>query len=215
MKLVLDIQTVAAPGVENSFYPSWAMKRGSKTMEDAMNRAGVHPEFGFICGAAILPTIDDGSYDVKDIEVKTAGSVQEEDELLEWMLGRVAAFDPNMNKQSASIVPVGHNITNFDIPYLTKRLMAHGYCIPKFLKKAINGNTVDVMKLLTCGGGTTMSLRSAAYMFGIDDPLTEDGPQSVYDMFRDGRLSDIAELARINVRVAADVYKALVDSQFV
>lgn len=207
MKLVIDIQTVAAPGVEDSFYPSWAMKRGSKTPEEAMSRAGMHPEFGFICGVAVLPVDDNGEYEEENIKVKIATSLEEEDALLGWLLETVHKLKPESL--------VGHNIKNFDVPYLTKRYLARGYCIPDFLKNAMAGNITDVMQILACGGGTMMSLRASAYMLGIEDPASEDGPQNVYNLFTDGRLSDIADLAKINVQVTADVHKALLDGQLI
>ena len=50
--LVVDISTTAQPGVENSTYLSWVNKRGNFTPEEAYSKAGLHPEYGMICGLA-------------------------------------------------------------------------------------------------------------------------------------------------------------------
>lgn len=48
--LVLDISTSAQIGIEDSPYLSWACKKGANTPEEAFAKAGLHAEYGMICG---------------------------------------------------------------------------------------------------------------------------------------------------------------------
>lgn len=208
MKFILDIQTTSAPGVEDSFYLNWAMKRGSRSSEEALRKAGMHAEFGFICGVALLPVDVHGVPDESRLVTFTAKDPKEEDVLLSKL--REYLQDP-------SSIIIGHNVKCFDIPYLTKRFLAHQYIIPEALQRAIyNDQYVDVMQILACNGGSLMSLRATAYMLGIEDPLSDvDQQKSVYELHASGNLARIAEIGRINVRVTWQVYTTLVESKLI
>ena len=208
MKFILDIQTTSAPGVEDSFYLNWAMKRGSRSSEEALRKAGMHAEFGFICGVALLPVGVQGILDESRLVTLTAKDPKEEDVLLSKL--RKYLQDP-------SSIIIGHNVKCFDIPYLTKRFLAHQYIIPEALQRAIyNDQYVDVMQILACNGGSLMSLRATAYMLGIEDPLSDvDQQKSVYELHASGNLARIAEIGRINVRVTWQVYTTLVESKLI
>lgn len=207
MNLIIDIQTTTAPGVEDSFYTGWAMKRGSRTPEEALSKAGIHAEFGFICGIAILP-VETPRVQFDRVETKTAADPVEEEKLLEWLLDKTRDKDVKL---------VGHNIKGFDIPYLVKRFMAHGYIIPDFLQRALYENSyIDLMQELACNGGSLMSLRATAYMLGIEDPLSATDPQrSVYELHQSGNLKAIAEIGKTNAIVTGHVYQVACDSNLI
>lgn len=207
MNLIIDIQTTTAPGVEDSFYTGWAMKRGSRTPEEALSKAGIHAEFGFICGIAILP-VETPRVQFDRVETKTAADPVEEEKLLEWLLDKTRGKDVKL---------VGHNIKGFDIPYLVKRFMAHGYIIPDFLQRALYKNSyIDLMQELACNGGSLMSLRATAYMLGIEDPLSATDPQrSVYELHQSGNLKAIAEIGKTNAIVTGHVYQVACDSNLI
>lgn len=208
MKFILDIQTTSAPGVEDSFYLNWAMKRGSRSSEEALRKAGMHAEFGFICGVALLPVDVHGVPEESRLVTFTAKDPKEEDALLSKL--RKYLNDPHT-------IIVGHNVKCFDIPYLTKRFLAHQYIIPEALKRAIyNGQYIDIMQVLACNGGSLMSLRATAYMLGIEDPLSDvDQQKSVYEFFMSGAFDRIAEIGKINVRITGQVYATLVNSKLI
>ena len=207
MNLIIDIQTTTAPGVEDSFYTGWAMKRGSRTPEEALSKAGIHAEFGFICGIAILP-VETPRVQFDRVETRTAADPIEEEKLLEWLLAKTRDKDVKL---------VGHNIKGFDIPYLVKRFIAHGYIIPDFLQRALYENSyVDLMQELACNGGSLMSLRATAYMLGIEDPLSATDPQrSVYELHQSGNLKAIAEIGKTNAIVTGHVYQVACDSNLI
>lgn len=207
MDLIIDIQTTTAPGVEDSFYTGWAMKRGSRTPEEALSKAGIHAEFGFICGIAILP-IENPGVRFEKVETKTASNPEEEEDLLLWLLGKTRGRDVKL---------VGHNIKGFDIPYLVKRFIAHGYIIPDFLQRALRQNHyIDLMQEMACNGGSLMSLRATAYMLGIEDPLSATDPQrSVYELHQQGNLKAIAEIGKTNAIVTGHVYQVACDSHLI
>lgn len=207
MNLIIDIQTTTAPGVEDSFYTGWAMKRGSRTPEEALSKAGIHAEFGFICGIAILP-VETPRVQFDRVETKTAADPMEEEKLLEWLLDKTRDKDVKL---------VGHNIKGFDIPYLVKRFIAHGYIIPDFLQRAIYENSyVDLMQAMACNGGSLMSLRATAYMLGIEDPLSAtDLQRSVYELHQQGNLKAISEIGKTNAIVTGHVYQVACDSHLI
>ena len=198
--LVVDISTTAQPGIENSIYLSWANKRGNFTPEEAYGKAGLHAEFGMICGlVAYWIWFDVGleNYTLAKAFSATAASIEEEDTLL-------AGFADLLEED---VVIAGHNTRDFILPFLAKRYLANGQKLPACIWEAINdGAYYDTMRELACGGASVMSLRASAWMFGIDDPRASVASPRFYQLCNDGRMGEIEKLTNQNAKVAARVF---------
>lgn len=198
--LVLDISTTARPGIEDSHYLSWANKRGANTPEEAYSKAGLHAEYGMICGLAAY-WVDFGStlenYNVRAAFMGSASGQTEEENLL-------LDFEKLLDED---VVLVGHNAKDFLIPYLTKRYLGNGLRVPDCILDAIDdGSYYDIMRVLACGGASVLSLRASAFLFGVDDPRADVVSPKIYDLHKAGRMEEIVKLTSQNAKVAAEVF---------
>lgn len=202
--LVVDISTTAQPGIENSTYLSWANKRGTLTPEEAYSKAGLHAEYGMICGLSAYWVNFDTHYEnytlVKAYSA-TAATAEEEDALLVGF-GDLLADD---------VVIAGHNAKDFILPFIAKRYLGNGQKLPDCILDAISdGAYYDTMRELSCGGVSVMSLRASAWMFGIDDPRASVASPRFYQLCNDGRMGEIEKLTSQNAEVAAKVFASCV-----
>lgn len=138
-KFVFDIETTPRPGIMDTFYPQWAeSKYPGKEGQELEDMAALHAEFGMICAIAIGNALTDDAP-----KVYTAGSVEEEKELLKSVSD---IFD------SEGAILIGHNIKGFDIPFVAKRFMAHFGFVPRALnfggKKPWEIPHIDTMELI-------------------------------------------------------------------
>ena len=198
--LVVDISTTAQPGIENSVYLSWANKRGNYTPEEAYSKAGLHPEYGMICGLSAFWVYFDvnlENYKLAPAFAATARTIEEEDSLLLWFEKELAD----------DVVIVGHNAQDFIIPFIAKRCMANGIRLPACIWEAINDETFyDIMRELSCGGASVMSLRASAWMFGIEDPRASVASPRFYQLCKENRMGEVKSLTTQNAEVAAKVF---------
>lgn len=207
--LVVDISTSAQEDIEDSPYLSWACKKGASSPEEAYSKAGLHAEFGMICCISVFSVRFEGSeYKVNEIFTRTALNREAEEELL-------LAFSNLLSEKLPMIVLkpdhedtmlAGHNMKNFVIPFLVKRYLGNGLRIPNVLNSIMrSGHYVDLMHELSCGGESKMSLRSAAWLMGVDDPRSSVSNPGFYQLVKEGRPFDIMMYASMNAKVAADV----------
>ena len=183
-KYVIDIETTPRPGIMDTWYPQWAAtKYPGKEGQELEDMAALHAEFGMVCAVAYANALNDDAP-----TVYTAGSVEEEAELLEKML-------PILDNEAVTLV--GHNIKGFDIPFLAKRYLARLRFVPSTLNlvgvKPWDIPHRDTMEIMRFGGGASMSLRSACLMLGIEDPKGSVCGSEVPQMFREGKIDLIGQ----------------------
>lgn len=197
--LVVDISTTAQPGIEDSTYLSWANKKGSTTPEEAYLKAGLHPEYGMICGLSTY-WVDFGEEDFryKEAMTATASDLNSEEKLL-------LDFEELL---AEDVVLVGQNLKDFIVPFLAKRFLGNGLRVPKQILRTIQGTktSYDIMKILACGGQSVMSLRASTWMFGINDPRSGLPTPKFYNLCKDGNFDEIARLGKMNSIAAARVF---------
>lgn len=194
---VIDIETVARKGIENTFYLNWAYKKGAKDEMAAIQRAGLHPEFGMVCSIGVAP------YGTSD-DTPMVQTAKDEDEEKEALKGLATLLDEDCKV-------VGHNVKRFDIPYLVKAYLRHNMEIPKALRQSNEKNWLDTMEILAMGG-TQMSLRAACLNMGIPDPKVKCCGDNIYDMFINGEMEAIAEYNNNDVCVTREVYDRILKS---
>lgn len=199
-KFVFDIETTPRPGIMDTFYPQWAAtKYPGKEGQELEDMAALHAEFGMICAIAIGNALTD-----EEPKVYTAGSVEEEKELLKSVS---AIFD------SEGAILIGHNIKGFDIPFVAKRFMAHYGFVPRALnfggKKPWEIPHIDTMELMRFGGGASMSLRSACLLLNIADPKGSVCGSEVPQLFREGRTAEIGQYCAGDVVAERELYRKI------
>lgn len=190
--LVIDIETV--PGVPDFQHlpPMWQglwEEKVSKTMPENFSageyypqRAGILAEFGKIicisCGFFYHESGGDIHFKIKSV------SGDDERVLLDDFVSLLNSF----HEKRGLIIMAGHNIKEFDIPYLCRRMIINGVGLPDSLqlygKKPWETNLLDTLELWKFGDYKNyVSLKLLAAVLGINTPKDDiDGSmvQNVY-----------------------------------
>lgn len=89
----------------------------------------------------------------------------------------------------------GHNIKNFDIPYLAKRFVINGFVVPEMLnfigKKPREIPAVDTMEHRKMWGGASTGLETICVVLGVPTPKDAMDGSMVGRAFYDGQIQDI------------------------
>lgn len=178
--LVIDIETVpVVPDLHDlpqEMQYAWEHKEGRHCPEDLtpqqhfFNRAGIFAEFGkIICISAGIFTEDPASGKLS-FRIKSYAGKKEE-AVIEAFFELLNLYYNNPKIHSIA----GHNIKEFDIPYICRRALVNGLRLPKLLdihgKKPWEVNFTDTLQLWKFGDFKNYtSLRLLTALFGIDTP---------------------------------------------
>lgn len=202
MLLGIDIETVPQEGIMgDAAYVKWARAKNPNADDKAIEKvAGLHAEYGMIVCVGF-------AYREKDGKMTTTSVVNTDGE--REMLKEVADAIDEMH----GVQLVGHNIKGFDIPFLAKRMLANGIRVPSALsvmgKKPWEINHVDTLEQMRFGGDVSMSLQSACRLFGLEDPKAAVNGSEVAELYKDGKLDEIAKYCEGDAKMAYIVWEEL------
>ena len=221
--LFLDIETVGCcpdfdtcetlqPSVGNQFkkYFDWFQKRFPEDSQLGMNemfkrRSALVPEFAKIICVSVAFLTDNG-----EIKKQTFFGDDEEKVLRDTqkLLDRCGKLD---------FFLCGHNLKNFDIPMLAKRMIINGILPPSILPsydtKPWEIKAIDTKEIWQYGAYTAIgSLDLVCTTMGI--PTPKDGEvkgENVHDIYwaQHEKLDKIAEYCEKDVEVLIDIIKKL------
>lgn len=217
--LVLDIETVpqfeSFEELPEHWKVLWADKI-SKTMPENFSaaemyeqRAGIQAEFGkIICISTGYFYTDKGGRMCFRLKSYAGNNEQQ---LLAEFINAVDKF----NKTTPTMHFAGHNIKEFDIPFISRRILINGLTLPSFLqfsgKKPWETNLVDTMQLWKFGDYKNYtSLNLLAHCLGIPTPKENtDGSQvkEIYYVQKD--LPRIVEYCQKDVIATAQIFLRL------
>lgn len=172
----------------------WVQENRGMDAEEAYNdRAAIYAEFGkIICiSAGYLQLQEGGKYGFR---VKSF--VGDEPEILE---GFAEMIEPFARKK---FLLCGHNSREFDIPYVSRRMLIHGMRIPDLInlqgKKPWEVPHLDTLDLWKFGDYKHFtSLDLLAHLFGIPSPKEDmsgaDGARVYYEEGDIGRIQKYCE----------------------
>lgn len=117
-------------------------------------------------------------------------------------------------KQTLDIIYVGHNIIDFDIPFIVKRLLINSIKVPKSLvmywKKSWDLNVQDTMLMFESGRGKKISLSMLSVCLGFENPKDNCDWSSVSDMYYHwNNLNDIVEYCEGDVSATIKVHRKM------
>lgn len=178
--LFVDIETVPQHGSFQALSPAmqelWAVKHGNlhitdETAEDGyLKRAGVYAEFAkVVCISIGFFSYDKGT-GKRNFRIKSFHGDNEHEIL--------SAFTELLNKHyndNNAFFFCGHNIKEFDVPFICRRLLIHSIALPALLdtsgKKPWETTHVDTMQLWKFGDYKSFtSLKLLAEVLGIPTP---------------------------------------------
>jgi hypothetical protein len=135
------------------------------------------------------------------------GNEQEEAQALRDFLALLSDFDPECD------VLVGHNIINFDLPFILQRCLVNDIAVKPFVDLGefhVRG-VYDTMRAWWLGGRNRVALDDIAWALGIESSKTGDVEGSkIFDLYQAGRLGEIREYNLNDVRVTRKVYERMV-----
>lgn len=206
--LFFDIETV--PNTETfaelntEFQELWALKaaRIDKENEDAADvyeqRAGIFAEFGkVVCISVGIMVFEGGP---PKLRITSFYSHNEKELLLEFK----TLLDKHFNNPRKHIL-IGHNIKEFDIPYVCRRMLVNGIELPEIINVAgkkpweiIHIDTLELWKFGDFKNYTSLHLLAA--LFNIPTPKDDiDGSQVATVYYKE------KDLERIKVYCQKDV----------
>ncbi len=217
--LVLDIETVPQFVSFEELPELWKVlwtDKISKTMPENFSaaemyeqRAGIQAEFGkIICISTGYFYTDKGGrlcFRLKSY----AGN--DEQKLLEEFITAVHKF----YKTTPDMHFAGHNIKEFDIPYISRRILINGLSLPSFLqlsgKKPWETNLVDTMQLWKFGDYKNYtSLNLLANCLGIQTPKEGIDGSMVKDIYyKQKDLPRIVDYCQKDVVATAQIFLRL------
>jgi DNA polymerase elongation subunit (family B) len=216
--VVFDIETVSFPWLELDALQREKLTRYAEDHEDFLRRkagGSFSPYTGKIVVIAMLnPETGKGSVWYEAAERREAKSA---DGLFDF----VGSSEKEMLSDFwAALSKYGRCVTfngrTFDGPFLSVRSAIHGLLPSKNLLgyRYSMENHVDLLEVLTFQGAVSRdqvpSLHAACVAFGIPSPKSEEmHGYAVGDLYRQGRVREIADYCRRDVEATAALYRRL------
>ncbi|MEZ4919505.1 MAG: 3'-5' exonuclease [Saprospiraceae bacterium] len=221
--LFLDIETVPASqdfdSLPESMQELWGLKCRSllrKPMEEisydemvgAYDRAGIYAEFGRIVCISVGFLTKGGGDDKPKLRVKSFAHHDEKTLLKEFN----ELLDNYFNSPDRFAI-CGHNIREFDVPYICRRIMVNQLPFPRLLdiagkKPWETKHLLDTMELWKFGDiKNYTSLKLLAAVFGFPSPKDDiDGGDVAYVYWEERDLERIATYCEKDVVATVQLY---------
>lgn len=215
--LFVDIETVSQyrsiEELPSRLVPMWEKKvqyyldkEGYSLDESYADKAAIFAEFGKVVSIGL------GYFNSQDgVLTFRVMALQGKDEevLLKEFLDVISKFDQE------TLVMCGHNIKEFDLPYICRRLLVNQVAIPYALdvsgKKPWEVNFIDTMHMWRFGDYKHYtSLETLAAIFNVPTSKGDiDGSQVGKVYYEDDDLNKITDYCKRDVVVTAQVYLKL------
>lgn len=181
-------------------------RKDDLTPEEFYDRAGIWAEFGKIICISV------GYFTIKNAErqFRTKSIIGEEKQLLEEFNDLVKTHFSN-----PAFVFCGHNIKEFDIPYICRRMLINGINIPEklqlFGRKPWEIPHLDTLELWKFGDYKHYtSLKLLTYVLGIPSPKEDiDGSEVRNVYYNEKNIDRIAKYCERDVVAVAQVFLRL------
>jgi len=139
--------------------------------------------------------------------IDAEGNEQDEARALKEFLALMSDFDPECD------LLVGHNIINFDLPFIFQRCLANNIAVKPFIDLSefnVRG-VYDTMRGWWLGSRNRVALDDVAWALGIESSKTGEVEGSkVFDLYQAGKLAEIREYNLNDVRVTRTIYERMV-----
>ncbi|MFM1931700.1 MAG: hypothetical protein RL226_1003 [Bacteroidota bacterium] len=211
--LFLDIETVPAASAIHELDEDWKIlweeksrffrEKDELSLEDSYGRAGIYAEFGKIVCISVgylRQTKGERKYRT------TSFFGHDERQLLQEFANLLNSHynDPRFHL-------CGHNVKEFDLPYISRRMLINGIPLPALLdtagKKPWEVSHLDTLELWKFGDFKHYtSLKLLAKLFGIPTPKDDiDGSQVAKVYYEDGDVERIARYCKKDVLTVAQL----------
>ncbi len=190
-------------------YKAWAIRLKEKTEPEGFEELGLYAEYSKIVCISVGVL---GSK--KGLRIKSF--IGAEGTILENFNAMLAGLPPRISFYS------GHNIKDFDIPFIIKRCSINGAEIPRFCqiygrKPWELGHILDTMEIWKCGayrGG--ISLEVLAAVFNLPNPKEHTEELSVHELYKsEGGIGKVVMYCEDDVLTQANVYACITGQEII
>lgn len=140
----------------------------------------------------------------------------DEKALLEDFCSALSSFSDRLSKEGGKpLTFVGHNIKEFDLPYISRRMIVHGMCLPECLrlhgKKPWEVPHMDTMELWSFGDRKAFTrLALLAEVLGIPTPKDDISGEDVSHVYwHERNLPRIVTYCQKDVETTARIFLRL------
>lgn len=154
------------------FYADALLITPPSDAEVYLSKAGLYPEYGkIVCIAFGWIEFDENKNPIKKL-YNIIGMDEKE------ILNKIQIQLNGFHKKNPNLILCGHNIVEFDIPFLVKRMIKHEVSVPQLLQIAITGKpweikVTDTMKDWKMGTSKFLSLDTICEFLNI--PSSKQG----------------------------------------
>lgn len=148
-------------------------------------------------------------YAINDEPVQVIYQIEEKHTLAAF--AEVARTELKDSSHQWNLPLIGHNIRNFDAPFLCQRMIVNG--LPPIFRPGeltrYSDKIHDTAELFAFAGRDYYKLESLCLALGVDSPKSEMGGADVYDYYLNGRIKEIMEYCARDVEATRSVYKKI------
>ena len=179
----------------------WHKESKQGAIDDAINATGLDGAFGQVCVIG---------YDLHDSGDPCAVAGLNEADVLTRFNNALESIPKSMH--NATTV-VGHNVSAFDLRFLWQRYVVNGIRPHPIINMAAQAKSWDVKIYDTmtqfAGHGNRISLDKLCVALGIQSPKGDMDGSMVNQAVIDGRLSEVAEYCKRDVKATREVYRRM------
>lgn len=181
----------------------WEAESKPAAIEEAVHKTSLDGSFGRVC--VICWALDDGP-------IRTVKSAQDEAGLLETFSDWLRLDVKSTNLFETAVC--GHNVSGFDLRFLSQRFTVHGIRPPAIIGRAASAKPWESNKVFDtmvqwAGVGNRVSLEKLCLALGIESPKTDLDGSKVAAAVAAGRLDDVATYCAGDVEAVRKVFNRL------
>lgn len=213
--LFVDIETVSAAPVYQELSPERQQLRDHKSQyfnqqqqtsaQRYQQKAWIYAEFGKIVCISIGKIIQEQG-ETRTLKLKSRTGHNEYQLLTSWINDLKSYLYDHQTKLC------WHNIKEFDLPRITRRMIVHSIPIPPILdlqgKKPREVWHIDTMEMRKCGDHKHYtSLNLLAHLFGLPTPKDDISGADIWRVYREEKdLDRISHYCQKDVFTTANLY---------
>ncbi len=211
--LLIDIETVSEKSDFNQLNKDWQMlweEKNSRTLPEGISITDYYPQrAGVMAEFAKIVCISIGYFKKEDdwkLRIKSFYNADEK-VLLKDFIDTIQQMESINNKWSFT----GHNIKEFDVPFLCRRLLINNFSIPPYLDfqnmKPWETNMIDTFQYWRFGDYKNYtSLKLLAAALNVPSPKDDiDGSQVGHVYWKENDLKRIAVYCQKDVVTVANI----------
>lgn len=181
----------------------WNEEQRPAAVDEAVARTGLDGSFGRVCVIG---------WAINDAGVETLSCANDEAGILSEFARIISQSIPANERHTTTVI--GHNVSGFDLRFLTQRFIVNGIKPPMVIARAAQAKPWESEKVFDtmvqwCGVGSKASLDKLCLALSLPSPKGEMDGSMVNDFVKAGRIEEVARYCERDVEAARAVHKRM------